>query len=111
MSACQVFFRFSARKTGDLRGRLGSGTAPATTVIVPLKRPDPPNPATTRPAMNREDEVANPHINEPISNTMVKARNVHWAPQSAFRSAYGAFTNFQDFVGDYHRHTFELKYV
>ena len=46
-------------------------------VIEPLLIPAAPKPATNRPTINIGEEIAAPHIIEPISNTAKKTKKVH----------------------------------
>lgn len=47
------------------------------TVKAPLMRPDAPSPEIARPTMRITDEVALPHMTEPISKTERKTKKVH----------------------------------
>jgi hypothetical protein len=46
-------------------------------VSAPFLSPDPPSPATVRPAINILDECAAPQMAEPASKTARKAMNVY----------------------------------
>jgi hypothetical protein len=58
-------------------GLLFSGTVLEIIVKAPLKRPAAPRPATTRPQMNIEEDVARPQRREPSSKRRVKVRYVY----------------------------------
>lgn len=46
-------------------------------VRAPLNSPDEPSPATVRPAINMEEELARPQIKDPASNRIKKKMYVH----------------------------------
>jgi hypothetical protein len=43
-------------------------------ISAPEKRPDAPTPATARPMINMDDDIATPHIKLPNSKVMRKVR-------------------------------------
>jgi len=79
---CEIFFG-SIKEFNPLpipspmiAGRCVIGTLADTMARAPLRMPEQPMPATTRPAMSMFDEVASPHISDPSSNIVKKERNI-----------------------------------
>lgn len=62
-----------ALSIAHLPGCFGGGTQEFKIVKAPFMSPDPPKPATARPMINIGDDVAEPQIADPTSNTKRKA--------------------------------------